>query len=78
MEEERDDGEDCVEFVRAVSTQSLSTINIKPHSNDCDARQGISDELLSLFTKNLLFSLPYSLSTQVEAIMKGLKVFFWK
>ena len=78
MEDESDDGEDCVEFVRAVTKQSLSTINMKPHSKDCDARQGIPDELLSLFTKNLLFSVPYSLSTQVQAIMKGLIVFFWK
>lgn len=75
MEEESDDGEDCVEFVRAVPTQSLSTTNIKSHSKDCDVRQGIPDELLSLFTKNLSFSLPYYLSTQVQAIMKGLIVF---
>lgn len=75
MEEESDDGEDCVEFVRAVPTQSLSTTNIKSHSKDCDVRQGIPDELLSLFTKNLSFSLPYYLSTQVQAIMQGLIVF---
>lgn len=53
MKDESDDGEDCVEFVRAVTKQSLSTINMKPHSKDCDARQGIPDELLSLFTKKL-------------------------
>lgn len=55
MEEESGDGEDCVEFV-----------NIKSHSKDCDVRQGIPDELLSLFTKILPFSLPYYLSTQVK------------
>ena len=33
MDEERDDGEDCV-FVRAVPTQSLNTANIKSHSKD--------------------------------------------
>ena len=75
MEEEHDDGEDCVEFVRAVPTQSLSTTNVKSHAKGCDVRQGIPDEFLSLFSKNLPFSLPYYLSTQVQAIMKGLVVF---
>ena len=41
MEEESDDGEDCVEFVRAVPTQSLSTTNIKSHAKGCDVRQGM-------------------------------------
>ena len=61
MKDESDDGEDCVEFVRAVTKQSLSTINMKPHSKDCDARQGIPDELLSLFTKKLAVQCSLSL-----------------
>ena len=68
-------GEDCVEFGRAVPTQSLSTINRNSCSKDSDVKQDIPDELLSLLSKNLPFGLPYYLSTQVQAIMKGLIVF---
>ena len=70
MEGGSDNGEDCVEFVRAVPTQNFSTMNL--------TLKIVMSRKASLNTTNTLpFSLPYYLSTQVQAIMKGLSL-FWK
>lgn len=73
-DEESAESEDDVGFVKAVPTQSPSSTERKAYSK-CTVKQGIPDELLSLFKRNIPFVLPHYISTHNEAILKGLVAF---
>ena len=73
MEGRSDNGEDCVEFVRAVPTQRFSTINREPHSKDCDVKEGIPEHNKHFAIQSSLL-LKHSSSSHHERTCS----FFWK